>query len=627
MAVKLITTILFIVTSLSSSAEQPEIPKCHSGLEYDSTGQLIYIDKDAIEWTLSIPETTYTLSRIQGNPRGTDSGLIFNFQISDLKGHLIYGFYPDLSEMKHQYPVFYHRSSAIEGGRAEINIKKYLTGRYDFINWQTTGRIKLGYRVVNEKGRILYDGKIMLAGKGPFIVDTSIIEGPFVNLLEFNSVTISFETNFPATAEIIVDNRSFGSSKESQHHEIKINELEPDRKYEYEIICGEYSEKYHFRTAPRPGTRKPFTFAYASDGRANIGGGERSIFGTNAYMMKKIGAVCGYKNACFMQFTGDMINGYSDHIGDIELQYANWKRSIEPFASYIPFIAGMGNHEHLAHFFIKDKDWLSIDRFPYETESGETIFAGNFVNPPNGPDSEDGSQYDPNRNSIDFPNYKENVFYYIYDNMAMVVLNSDYWLSVTIEEIPEIGGNLHGYIMDNQLDWLKETLETLEADNNIDHIFVTFHTPLFPCGGHVADDMWYGGNNNYRSYITGKPVAKGIIERRDQLLDLMINQSSKVVATLTGDEHNYYRLHVDQNMPIYPDNYKENRLILARPFWHINNGAAGAPYYGQEDVPWSENLKKFSTQNAVIFFHIDGKSIEVEVINPDTMELIDRFKI
>jgi hypothetical protein len=51
-----------------------------------------------------------------------------------------------------------------------------------------------------------------------------------------------------------------------------------------------------------------------------------------------------------------------------------------------------------------------------------------FVNPENGPVSEDGSIYDPNPEQVDFPSYSETVFYYTYDNTAMIVLNSDYCL-------------------------------------------------------------------------------------------------------------------------------------------------------------------------------------------------------
>ena len=73
----------------------------------------------------------------------------------------------------------------------------------------------------------------------------------------------------------------------------------------------------------------------------------------------------------------------------------------------------------------------------------------------------------------------------------------------------------------HQLAWLEETVQNFEQDSTVDHIFVTQHTPCFPNGGHVRDDMWYNGNNQVRPYIAGKALPKGIIERRDQILDIL----------------------------------------------------------------------------------------------------------
>ena len=114
-----------------------------------------------------------------------------------------------------------------------------------------------------------------------------------------------------------------------------------------------------------------------------------------------------------------------------------------------------------------------------------------------------------------------------------------------------------------------------------------------------------------------------IIERRDQLLELMVNKNTKVVAVLTGDEHNYNRLLITDGVNIYPELYFFEKFIPARPLWQINNGAAGAPYYAQEMTPWSEHVQGFTTQNALVLIHVDGKKVYMEVINPDTLEKID----
>jgi hypothetical protein len=386
-------------------------------------------------------------------------------------------------------------------------------------------------------------------------------------------------------------------------------------------------ETHTFHTAPEPGSRQPFTFAYASDGRGNTGGGERDIKGVNGYVLKKIAVLCNYHDVRFFQFTGDLIDGYVIDPEEIKLEYANWKRTTEPFAHSFPFVAAFGNHEALLHYFTDGEKGAAVDKFPYETISSEAVFADNFVNPTNGPNSEDGSIYDPDPETVDFPSYEENAFYYTYDNVGIICLNSNYWYAPSLTRVPQISGNVHGYIMDNQLKWLEETLEKFEADDNIDHVFVTLHTPIFPNGGHVRDDMWYNGDNTVRPWVSGQPVKYGIIERRDQVLDLMMNHSTKVVASLTGDEHNYSLLRVSDKLTIYPENYQGDKLTNFRPFWHINNGAAGAPYYGKEETPWMDHVEAFSTQNAVVMFHVDGKQIEVEVVNPDTWEEIDRFEI
>ena len=181
--------------------------------------------------------------------------------------------------------------------------------------------------------------------------------------------------------------------------------------------------------------------------------------------------------------------------------------------------------------------------------------------------------------------------------------------------------------MDNQFYWLKETVRKLEKDDNIDHIFITIHTPFFPNGGHVHDDMWYNGNNIPRPWINGKPVEKGIIERRDQLLDFLINKSKKTIAFLTGDEHNYCKTEIGPETKIYPDNYEGEKLVISRTIYQINNGAAGAPYYAQETTPWTPYTSGFTTQNAVCLFTVGGEKVEMKVINPDTLEEIDHLII
>jgi hypothetical protein len=135
--------------------------------------------------------------------------------------------------------------------------------------------------------------------------------------------------------------------------------------------------------------------------------------------------------------------------------------------------------------------------------------------------------------------------------------------------------------------------------------------------------MWYNGNNTPRATVAGKPLAKGIIERRDDLLTL-IQKHPKVLAVLTGDEHNYNRTRLDAAVPIYPPAWDKPKVELKRPFFQINNGAAGAPYYAQDVTPWSAAVSGFSTQHAVCLLIVEGPKVRIETVNPETLEVIDR---
>lgn len=616
--------IVFVLFALFTThlllAQKIDVPKSHSNIAYKN-GRLQFFDKTNNKWVEEVNKTPkFTYSKIVKDPIGTETGIRFDFQDPTFEGTLYYGLIK-LDSIKFPQPVFFKKNAEIKGGKAHINIIKRLSGKYDFVNWEETGKMVLGYRIVDASGLMIYDGKINLKGKGPFTPDITILEGPFVTLQTDRGVSISFKTNHEAICSVLVNNKEYKDETPTKNHLIHIKDLEPYSEYTYTVQYGEWKETYSFKTARQKGSRQPFTWAYASDSRSGSGGGEREIYGTNYYIVKKMMTLAKARNADFFQFTGDMINGYTINPDQTNLEYINYKHAIEFMGRYAPVNVAMGNHEVIMRGF---EGRSSVDRFPYDQCSAEKIFADNFVNPLNGPEGEDGASYDPSARTTDFPSYKENAYYYTYGNMAMIVMNSNYWYAPS-GKIPEHSGNFHGYIMDNQLQWLKETVDKFEKDDDIDHIFVTLHTPAFPNGGHSKDDMWYGGNNATRAYVAGKALDKGIIERRDEILDILINQSKKCVMMLNGDEHNYNRMLIDSTMNMYPKDWDKPKLKISRPFIQITNGAAGAPYYAQEVLPWSDHVKTFSTLNALMFFTIDGPKIYLEVVNPDTFELIEKI--
>ncbi|BAX79834.1 metallophosphoesterase family protein [Labilibaculum antarcticum] len=621
---KIFTTLVLLAALLSVAFSQ-EVPSVYSNIGSDEKGVFLQIENKNIY--AAEANDQFLFKDLYTAAIGTRVGLSFNFKFPELTGTLYYGFI-NYQDGSYPQPVYFRESSPIKVGITSIPIKSYLSGKYDMIAWEKTGKGILGYRIVSDQGSILYDGKVAFTYKDNlFKAEPTVIEGPFINKLTPKGATISFTTSSAVAASIRIQNNIYKDNKPVENHEIKIDDLKANTQYRYTLLVNDFEYEFGFETAPEPGSRKAFTFAYGSDSRAGNGGGERDVFGTNAYIMKKIAALAKSEKAKFVQFTGDLINGYDTSRERMNLQYANWKHAVEPFWHHIPFVVGFGNHEAYNYVFndsVTGNSYL-IDHFPFEDSSGESLFQDNFVLPENGPRSEDKSAYDPNPDQIDFPSYKESVYWYSYGNVAVVALNSDYFYSPSGLNITS--GNLHAFIMDNQLKWLQKIVKQLEKNKNIDHVFLTIHTPFFPNGGHVADDMWYNGDNRWRAVVNGTTYQKGIIERRDELLDLIVNKSKKTVAILSGDEHNYNLLTINNEMKRYPDNYPHQKLELSRTFYQINNGAAGAPYYAQEKTPWSANVRNFSTQNALVLFDVDGAKIHVRVKNPDTLELIDEYTL
>jgi len=615
-----LTLVLLIGLSGIRAQQQTSIPAVYSRIAYDENGNLTVQSRSETYYAVAGP-ARFSLQQLYGNPVGTENGLIFDF--GALKGTLTYGLIP-YGKVVHPQPVF-RFTKAIVDGKVEIDIPYDFRYPYDFVDWKETGYLTIGYRLQDEVGMIIYDGEVSLSGTGPFEVVPALAEGPFINKLTDSSVVIWCRTTLPIQAKLEVNGQIISDPDALMHHEWTVEGLEPATEYAYSVKYGGQEQSYHFRTAPENGSREPFIFAYTSDSRHATGGGERMIYGANAYIMKKMTALAYAEGASFLQFTGDMINGYLTNYAETQVQYTNWKKALEPFWHYMPVNTGMGNHEALGYIFTDTAGFMRvfIDGFPYDTFSSEAAYAEAFVNPVSDLVSEDGSMYDPNPDTQDFPSYAESVYTYRYGNVGMIVLNSDYWYAPTLNVFPFSSGGLHGYIMDMQLEWLRKTVAMYEQDDQIDHVFVTQHTPAFPNGGHSRDDMWYSGNNQYRPFISGRPVAKGIIERRDQYLDILINESTKVVAILTGDEHNYNWLKLTPEVPIYPEIWPLPKLNVGRPIYQINNGAAGAPYYAQEVLPWSDFTQSFSVENALCLFYVDGSSVKMRVLNPDTLNEID----
>ncbi len=597
----------------------PAIPLVLNGIQYNANGKL-YLTKTAQALEEIDRKDHYTFSQMQAAPMGTETGILIDINKPAFNGTVAYGPFNEMAA----YPTiaFLPKDAKMKQGKALLEIKKIFTKANDFFKYEEKGKGVLGYRIMDSSGRIIYEGRVAFEGKGPYMVQPTIVEGPMINILQSNGCVISFETQAAEMTTLQIDDKIYADKSAAKHHEIMVDDLMPATVYEYTIRYGNRQDKNHFKTAPTEGSRMPFTFAFASANRATTGGGERDFGGVNYQTSRAIMAAAMMNHSVFMHAQGDITTGGNPTEDGHLMEYSNFKRAFEPFWRQVPVYVGFGDHEPNKKVFTADsitKKTKNIEQFPYATNSGEASFAKAFVHPLNGPESEDGASYDPQPNKADFPTYKENVYFYTYDNVAMVVLNTEYWES---KDPTLTSGCPEGYIMDQQMKWLKETMFQLEKNAAIDHIFVVVHDAVFPNGDHLPDAMWWNGDNKNRAWVAGKPLAKGTIERRDEILDICVNQSKKFLSFISGDEHNFSMLKVTPQTSIYVDNYAGTKWTLSRPFYNINNGAGGSAPYAQLPSPWSKDFQFFSAPPIVALISVNGQSVTLKALNVETFETV-----
>ncbi|MHC4471706.1 MAG: metallophosphoesterase [Planctomycetota bacterium] len=410
-----------------------------------------------------------------------------------------------------------------------------------------------------------------------------------------------------------------GTSPAALRHEVRLAGLEPGRRYEYRVeVENEKSEKtrtpaYGFETAPEAGTGD-VVFAFASDSREGVGGGERSYMGLNLHVLRRIATDAYRRGARFFLFGGDLVNGYTSEPDDFTLQLKGFKEAFAGFWRGRPVYPAMGNHETLLNVFEDGSRFgLSLDKWPYSTVSAEAVFAREFFNPTNGP-----APSDPRR-----PAYAENVYSFRFGPVLSIAFNNNYWWT-TNDMCSVVGGSPEGYLMEDQLEWIEGTLLAAERDERVRFVVLYAQEPVFPCGGHVGDAMWWRGDNRHRAYARGPdgavaPAGKGMIEVRNRFWRA-IAKSKKTAVVLTGDEHEYHRLRVDARTPVgvYPDDDLDGDGVLDRhspdpsfthPVWHVTAGTAGAPYYSREPTPWTP--VKLSSQSGYCLFRVKGEKLSL----------------
>jgi hypothetical protein len=231
-------------------------------------------------------------------------------------------------------------------------------------------------------------------------------------------------------------------------------------------------------------------------------------------------------------------------------------------------------------------------------------------------------------------------------------MNNNYWYSGAAGRY---GGSPEGYILDDQLAWIERELAAAERNATVRYVLLYAQEPVFPCGGHPGDAMWYHGNNNVRAHTfhDGKlePEPLGIVEVRNRLAGA-VGRSTKLAAVLGADEHAYYRVLIDRSVPVgvpARDDKNGDGVIawrdaepasplaeLKHPTWYVTCGGGGAPYYSEQATPWTVYWGEqadprrgfyYSSQENLLLFTADGEKISLRVVNPygETIDEIENL--
>ena len=608
------------------------------------------------EGSIRNPITWEQLHSFQ-NPNTNPEGLTIDLGMPDLYGTIYTGPYPmeygrrsGIYDADYDYMAF-RKTRGLSGGTGSIRIDSFFEDKYNANGWpegqcdvaEDCPTRTIGYRLHlmknDEDGHAVdygfYNGRVSFTGteNGSFQPALTIIEGPLINQVKSNGphkVMINFESNAACTGSVVVREKGarYQESGSGSRHTVMLTGLKADTTYHYQAFCdgdAVRSGVYDFRTAPKKG-RLPandgkITVVFGSDSREGVGGGERNYMGHNFKVLSQVANEAYHLNqADLALFGGDLINGYTSSKDDFILMMKGFKQSWEGFWRHAPVYPAMGNHETMLRVYDDGSHYgLSLDRWPYETDSAEALWAEEFFNPTNGPKPKDKRR----------PTYKENVYSFQYGPALFIAFNNNYWWT-TNSQVPNFGGSPEGYIMKDQMKWVVRKLVKAEHDPTVKYVFLFAQEPVFPNGGHTGDAMWWHGDNNVRAWTklkTGrmKPAGAGIIEVRNRFWKA-VSRSTKVAAVMTGDEHGYARMLVDNTTPVgimSDDTNGDNRIDwkgsetaspnpdFIHPTYHIVSGNCGAPWYNNQATPWSGSLGVYSSQKGYTILDITAKGVEL----------------
>lgn len=538
-----------------------------------------------------------------------------------IRGRIYTGPYPLYGRQSRYDTYQFRRSAAVKDGVGLIGISGMENGPET--SWVRTGllvvRLEMWLQTEGaDRDLGAYELLTRFVREGEtYRRASSVVEGPFVTSVRSENpgrVVIALRTDLESevTVELAADTAAtqgargdrppddtllsrFVSARQTRH-EVPLSGLEANRGYRYRVVMdGWTGEWYSFRSAPAKGSGS-VRFAVAGDSREGPGGGARVLMGVNHLILEREMNHAWQKDAAFWLFGGDLFTGHTTVPDDYRTQIRAFKWAAGSFWHERPVYTVIGNHDHVLRAFEKPEGGrISLDRWPYASESTEALFTEELYNPDGDPVPSDPAR----------PPYGETVFSFQYGPVFVIGFNNNYWYSSNSKTY---GGSPEGWIFPEQMGWIAARLDQAERDPSILYVFLIGHEPVFPNGGHRGDAMWHGGNNDVRAGLWDESSgvvrreSKGIVEVRNEFIRL-VTSHAKVAAVFGSDEHNFSALLVTAQVPV-GDPARDDRdgdgvlceegepcsplADVTYPTWFLTSGGAGAPHYEAQAAPWNQ---------------------------------------
>lgn len=542
----------------------------------------------------------------------------------------------------------------VKAGRGALPLKRLFRPSLNSEGWTDGGtvlvRLQLDLAQAGQDERLLSaDVPLRFRGvPGAFEPAPTVIEGPLACLVDSRRrerVTVSFVLDRPMAATVVLDDGGELTRIQSpagRRHEVELAGLHPESGARCFVeLDGEAACQWvHVPVAPAPSA--DVRVAYTGDCREGVGFGDREYMGVNLDALERITALIWNAGAEALFFGGDLINGYTSVPEDFRTQLWAFKQATSGFWKSRPVYPAMGNHDSLIRLFRgPGLPWVGMDRWPYEEAGAEALFGVAFCNPLDGPTAAPGR-----------PSYAESVYTVQTGSVLTICFNNNWWMS---SHSSRFGGCPEGLLLDDQLAWIERALGAAQADPTVKHVLLFAQEPVFPCGGHLKDAMWYSGDNTVRAWEATAaglvPVSAGVVDVRNRLVRA-VAATPKVAAVLGSDEHAYCRLRITPETPAgdpaRDDLDGDGRIDaskgetpgpiggLDRAVWFLTSGGGGAPYYSDEPAPWNTWWKErttdggrdgyfFTSQENVLLFDAEGDRLRLTVLNSFGEE-IDRVE-